>query len=512
MSGAWWNMKEQTDSPAMDGAVQQIGGLKTEDLVFLARLEEQLPFLADISRADVLLYGCQADDKAIVLLHASPHSISPVYNRSLQGYEMGPGDEPRVFRALTSGHAARGSRGLIAEGAPIVQEVYPVFSPGNGWPIAALAIETNLIENERHRRRSKEFQKALQKIKESVLRAELAGIEELSPFGEHDGVMVVDVQKRIRYVSGIATNLYRKIGYAESLLGRSLTSLETADDELVTLVMRKRRCLQRETTEGDERIWIRKGVPLYASPGGLMRLRKLLGLPPLRSTLSGVLLTIHDATERIRKEEELRVKTAMIQEVHHRVKNNLQTIVALLHLQARRVESEEARQVLEEGINRILSVAVIHEFLSHQESRVINVKDVSQRIINQMRRGVMDPEKHIRLKLEGPNVYLPARQATACALVINELLQNAVVHGYKRKTGGTISVILEDTGDQVSVTINDDGRGLPVGFNLENGDSLGLQIVQTLVSGDLRGHFELRDGDGVSAIVTFPKATLGGEE
>jgi two-component sensor histidine kinase/PAS domain-containing protein len=496
----------------MDGAVQQIDGLKTEDLIFLARLEKQLPFLAGISRADVLLYGGQADDKAIVLFHAIPHSISPLYNRSLQGHEVGPGDEPRVFRALTSGQAARGSRGLIAEGAPIVQEVYPVFSPGKDRPIAALTIETNLIENERHRRRSKVFQKALQQIKDSVLRAGLAGAEELSPFGEHDGVVVLDTQKRIRYISGIATNLYRKIGYAENLLGRSLTSLETADDELVTLVMRKRHCLQQENTEGDGRIWIRKGVPLSASPGGLKLLRKLLRLSPPRSTLVGVLVTIHDDTERRREEQELRVKSAMIQEVHHRVKNNLQTIVALLRMQVRRIESEEARQALTEGLNRILSVAVIHEFLSYQESRVINIKDASQRIINQTRQGVIDPEKQIRLELKGPNIYLPTRQATACALVINELLQNAVEHGYERKTGGTISVTLEDAGDRVSVTINDDGRGLPAGFNLEDADSLGLQIVQTLVSGDLRGHFELRDGDGVSAIVTFPKGTLGGEE
>jgi two-component sensor histidine kinase/PAS domain-containing protein len=500
-------MRGQTGSSAMDKAVQKIEGLKAEDLVFLSKLEKQLPFLADISRADVLLYV----HPAIVLFHARPHSISPLHNRSLQGHEIGPVEEPRVFRALTSGHTVRGSRSLITEGAPVVQEVYPVFSPGSERLIAVLAIETNLIEHERHRRRSKVFQKALQQIKETVVRAELVGAEELSPFGEHDGVLVADAQKRINYVSGIATNLYRKIGYAENLVGRSLSSLETMDDELAAMVMRERRCLQQESTEG-ERIWIRKGIPLCCASTGLRRLRKLLGLPPPRATLAGVLVTIHDATERRRKEQELRVKSAMIQEVHHRVKNNLQTIVALLRMQARRVESAEARQALEEGVSRILSVAVIHEFLSHQESRVINIKDVSQRIINQMRQGVMDPAKNIRLELKGPNTYLPTRQATACALVINELLQNAVEHGYKRKTGGTISVILEDAGDQLSITINDDGRGLPAGFNLEEADSLGLQIVQALVSGDLRGHFELRGGDGVSAIVTFPKATLGGEE
>jgi two-component sensor histidine kinase len=201
----------------------------------------------------------------------------------------------------------------------------------------------------------------------------------------------------------------------------------------------------------------------------------------------------------------------MIQEVHHRVKNNLQTIVALLRMSARRASLEETRQALQEGINRIMSVAVIHEFLSHQESQVINIREVSQRIINQMRQGVLDPEKQIRLNLRGPNVYLPARQATACAMVINELLQNAVEHGYKRRPGGTVSVQLVDEGDGVTITIQDDGVGLPADFDREQAENLGLQIVQTLVEHDLRGQFELKGGDGVRAVVSFPKLIGGGE-
>lgn len=501
---------KENGGPPTERAFQQLEGLTQEDLAFLSEVEKQLPFLADISRADVLLYI----HPSIVLFHARPHSIPPLYNKSLQGDEGRPSDEPRIYQALSRGLTSRGSWGLISENAPIIQEVLPVFSPETGRPIAALVIETNLIAHERHRRRNKVFQETLRNIQEMALRAELVGAEELSPFGEYDGVMVVDAQKRIRYLSGIATNLYRKIGYRDNLLGRDLASLETDDDELVSTVMRERRCLEQETTEGDGRIWMRNGIPIYFDPSILLKpIRKLLGMPPRRtSDLFGVLVTIHDATDRRREEQELRVKSAMIQEVHHRVKNNLQTIVALLRMQSRRVESEEARLALVEGINRVLSVAVIHEFLSHQISRVINIKDVSQRIVSQTRQGIMDPQKNIRLEVKGLNIYLPTRQATACALVINELLQNAVEHGYKRKSAGTISINLEDTGDQVIVTISDDGKGLPEGFKLEDADSLGLQIVRTLVNGDLHGQIELKGGNGVSAVVTFPKATLGGEE
>jgi len=171
----------------------------------------------------------------------------------------------------------------------------------------------------------------------------------------------------------------------------------------------------------------------------------------------------------------------------------------------------EARRALLEAVSRVLSVAVIHEFLSHQESQVINIREVSQRIINQMRQGVLDSEKQIRLDLRGPNVYLPTRQATACAMIINELLQNAVEHGYERRSGGTVSVQLVDEGDGVTITIQDDGVGLPADFDREQAESLGLQIVRTLVEHDLRGQFELNGDDGVRAVVSFPKL-IGGDE
>jgi two-component sensor histidine kinase len=201
----------------------------------------------------------------------------------------------------------------------------------------------------------------------------------------------------------------------------------------------------------------------------------------------------------------------MIQEVHHRVKNNMQTIASLLRLQSRRAQSEETRRALYEGINRILSVAVIHEFLAHQEARVINIRDVAQRIINQVREGVLDQEQGIRLDLRGPNIYLPTQPATVCALVINELLLNALEHGYDRQEGGTVTVNLQDDGEQITISVDDDGVGLPREFDLKRTDSLGLQIVSTLAQGDLKGSFNLRGKDkGVSAVVTFPKGVQSG--
>jgi len=485
----------------MDKAVYRCPGLTEEDIAFLQKVEEGMAIMADISRADVLMYCALDLDRAVVVAQARPHSVSPVYTESALGQVVTAEEEPFVLRTLERKRPSSGHLQWIANGAPLVQEVYPICNP-SGKLVGALGIKTNLLERERHRRRSRVFQRAVRWLQEMVVRGALEGAGALSPFGEYDGIMVVDAEGWIRYMSGVATNLYRRLGYMGKLVGKHLSSLDTGDEALASQAMEEGRCLEEETEEKD-RIWVRKAIPLFVWESRPSFLRPFF---PTRSPrLAGVMLTIHDSTEVRRKEQELRVKSAMIREIHHRVKNNLQAIASLLRMQARRARSEETRRTLQDSINRILSVAVIHEFLSEHEARVINIREVSQRIIQQTRQGILDTEKKIRLELVGPDVYLPAQQATACALVINELLQNAVEHGYERRKEGTITLYLREEANQVTVEVHDDGAGLPAGFALEEASGLGLQIVRTLVQDDLRGRFQLISTDGVSAIVTFTK-------
>jgi len=224
---------------------------------------------------------------------------------------------------------------------------------------------------------------------------------------------------------------------------------------------------------------------------------------------AGAIVLIEDITEEQRKEQALRIKSALIREIHHRVKNNLQTIAALLRMQARRTGSPEVLDMLKQSINRILSIALVHEFLSKEESpeesSFISIREVTQRILSEVTQGILDPDKNIRILLEGDDFRLPPQQATSCALVINELLQNAVEHGFDVKNEGTIQVTLHDQVDQLVIEVLDNGQGLPHGFDIERDGSLGLQIVQTLVREDLKGQFALHSSNGVHARVTFPR-------
>ncbi len=487
----------------MDSVVPQRSELEAEDLALLEGIESCLPILADLHRADILLYCPLRHDAAIVWAQAQPHSILPIHRESLVRRTASPLDDPLVHQVLATGRLATGQRSLL-EGSPLfVQTVYPVLT-SDQRVMGAMSIETNLIEWERLRRRSKAFRAALNALREMVLRGELEGAADLSPFGEHDGIVVVNAQGQVEYASGIATNLYRRLGHTANLVGRWVGELDTQDCELVTEVLQSRRCLEREETHRGL-IWVNKAIPLASRHTGWQRWRHR---SRDEAKLSGVLLAVRDETELRRQEQELKVKSAMIQEIHHRVKNNLQTIASLLRMQARRSGSEEVQRALQDATNRMLSVAVIHEFLAHQDARVINIRDVSQRILNQVRSGILGSDTQIRLHLKGPNVYLPPQQATVSALLINELLQNALEHGYAGAATGTITLSLRDEGDRVMISVDDDGAGLPEGFDLVDTPSLGLQIVRTLAEDDLKGSFELRGRDnGVSAIVSFPKHT-----
>ena len=515
----------------MHEAVTDCLNLTEASIRFLKTVEQQMGIVADLSRADILLYGQESPDQMIILAHAQPHSLAHVYTESREGRVVSPDHRPEVPQVFSSGKPQKAQRTSISEGAPVVRQAFPISyppicaplpgdSPENGKSpnesdvIAVLVIVTNLIEYERHRLRSRVFRRALKRLQAMLLCGQITGAEGLGIFGEQDGIIYTDNEGIIRYASGVAANLYRRVGYKETIEGRHLSDLDTGDEKLRNEVVERQRCLKWESSEAD-RFWIRKGIPLVVYPSSSLSWLKVFDRSGQVKN-GGVLILLHDATDARRRVEEIRLKNAMIQEVHHRVKNNLQTIAGLLRMQARRVESEEARAALDEALNRVLSVAVIHEFLSNNSSNIINVKEVSNRIIQQFQHGLLGPDRSIRLETTGEPIYLPARQATACALIINELVQNAVEHGFQEKQEGIIRVNLEDTGDEVIITVADNGGGVPAGFKMGQAESLGLQIVKILVEDDLKGHIELEkgldNGEGLTVKIAFSKTIVRGEE
>ena len=476
--------------------------LDASDRQLLARVTADLSILSDVSRADLLLVSRHADGASHVFAQARPHSATPLYAEDMVGQRL-PAEqaEPNAWRRLLSPFLVRT---VLVREATVARQEFPIWG-SRGQPIAYLIKDAYWLQHERHRRRSRVFQYALLAFTLMVARGELIGAGALSPFGEHDGVIYVSTDRRILYMSGIAAEQYRNLGYRDSLLGRRLSELDTVDHQIALEAINERRAIQLQKEEHG-RVLIHKALPVRSLPWHLLLLKPSSSSRRHTSRSRGALLLVHDATERLRTEAELASRVSLLHEVHHRVKNNLQVIASITRMQARRAKHPETRLLLDETVNRIMSMAVVHEFLSQNDRGTINLLDVAHRIIQQVQQGLIAPEQQIRLGVHGPSIWLPADKTTRCALVINELVQNAIEHGMAGRTRGAISVELVDHGDKASIIVSDDGQGLPEDFDLDTHANLGLRIVSGMVERDLRGAFSISRPDGETrAVIEFPK-------
>jgi two-component system, sensor histidine kinase PdtaS len=199
------------------------------------------------------------------------------------------------------------------------------------------------------------------------------------------------------------------------------------------------------------------------------------------------------------------VKSAMVREMHHRVKNNLQMIAMLLRLQLREGREVSGREVLTETINRILSIAAVHEILAAEGLRQVAVRAMLERVVHTVTQTMAPPQFALDARIEGDDFSLPSQQATSLALVVNELLQNAMEHAFPGRAEGRVVITLSGGRDAIRVEVRDDGVGLPEDFSPGRSADLGLQIVRTLVQDDLKGQLSMTNVQGVRAVITMPR-------
>jgi two-component sensor histidine kinase len=314
-----------------------------------------------------------------------------------------------------------------------------------------------------------------------------------------DGLLRLGRAGRVVYASPNALSAYRRLGLTADLVGSELGPVtarlcapdEPIDDLLMVVASGRR---PRETE--------------VESNGSVVQLRAIPLVVAGRRT--GALILVRDVTELRRRERELLSKDATIREIHHRVKNNLQTVAALLRLQARRMSSPQARAALDEAVRRVGSIAIVHETLSLTPDEVVDFDGIAERVIT-MAVEVSAPEPGITPRISGTFGKLPSAVATPLAMVLTELLQNALQHGLGHgeadgNLGGSLQVTAQRQPDKLTATVADSGAGLPEGFDLNATTSLGLQIVRTLVVSELGGSLEItnRPGGGTLVVVDLP--------
>ncbi|MEJ5295323.1 MAG: GAF domain-containing protein [Fimbriimonadales bacterium] len=202
----------------------------------------------------------------------------------------------------------------------------------------------------------------------------------------------------------------------------------------------------------------------------------------------------------------LMVRSAILQEMHHRVKNNLQQIASLMRLQMHYSRYKTVEEVIQDSLSRILAIAQVHELLSREDLDMVSLRKIASSILHNTKQALVPPGKQIHSRVEGEDVLLPLQQATAVALILNELIQNAIEHGFKDRTEGEISVRVEFTNGHVLLEVANDGEPLPPDFDAARSNTLGVKIIDNLVRGTLRGRFEISSADSRTvARVVFPR-------
>lgn len=303
----------------------------------------------------------------------------------------------------------------------------------------------------------------------------------------------------VTYASPNALSAYHRLGLASDLVGQHLgnTTAELApsrgpvDEALVKLASG----------------WAPRETEVDGN-GGVIQLRAIPLKP--KGTRIGSLVLCRDVTELRRRERELITKDATIREIHHRVKNNLQTVAALLRLQSRRMDSPQGREALNEAVRRVGSIAIVHETLSQNLDERVEFDEIADRVIAMV--SEISPGK-VDCRRTGRFGILDAEVATPLSMVLTEILQNALEHAFTQGERGTVEVAAIRTGTgrtdgRLLITVLDDGSGLPEGFDPQRAGNLGLQIVRTLVEGELGGTFDMLRAEprGTKVVLDIPSS------
>ncbi len=198
-------------------------------------------------------------------------------------------------------------------------------------------------------------------------------------------------------------------------------------------------------------------------------------------------------------------KSALLQEMHHRVRNNLQTVAALLSMHVRRAGDQAWALPLKEAVNRIRSIAAVHDLLTREDIGITTVNEVAKLVTDEAATTLVPPDAEYIFFVEGEAAEVSSREATVLAILINELVANAVLHGLQGRRVGIVKVAIGLIGGQVTVRVEDSGKGFRPGFRAEVDGGLGLQIAQNLVSTDLRGNVALEPSPlgGAAVVLTF---------
>jgi two-component system, sensor histidine kinase PdtaS len=453
--------------------------LSKEDIDKLREIAATLQLMADLNKAHVFV-DCltREGSQAIVVAEAAPATSRPIYKNSVAGKFVYESFEPSVIYTLKTGQPMFHNRAITQEGKTVEQSVVPINGV-NESVIGTLIMEKDISEQLKRQQKLEALSEATEALSEILIGA--GESHPILPEVIEESLFFIENTSRILFCNSAAANMLHELGMGECHAGDFLFHFFP---EIKDILHSPEELLVREITFYNK----------------VFKVKKIhLGQP---DKASGTFIIFKNITELREKERELIVKSVAIREIHHRVKNNLQTVASLLRLQMRRGLPEESKVHFVESLNRILSIASVYEIiLSNSSVDDVDLYRLIEKIGNML---VSETEDHKRISItySGPQLLIKSSKAVSVALVLNELIQNCMKHAFKQMFEGEINVVFERREENLEVRVLDNGEGLSPGFK----SSLGLDIVQMMIEHDLSGQFQIERAQpsGTEAIVTFP--------
>lgn len=458
--------------------------LPDHDVEWLQLLVGDWQLVADLSFADLVLWVRSVSDRWEAVAHVRPTTGQLVFVEDQVGRVADPGRTRDLLDEAAAEQRILRVRQVVVPHDPgpdqaVREEYIPVVRGGH--VVAVLTRHTNLWTTRTPSRLELTYLATADALCRMVTGGEFphsgapTGLRRGAP-RVGDGVIRLDVDGVVTYASPNAVSALHRLGHLGEVVGASLAQIVTDNvresypvDEGLPLVVTGRQPWRTEVVAGGTTVSMR-AIPLTEA-----------------GQRFGAIVLMRDVGELRRRERELMTKDATIREIHHRVKNNLQSVAALLRLQARRLPDGEAKVALAEAERRVGTIAMVHDQLSQGFDETVDFDSIAQRGLN----AVVEVSANgapVHTVTQGSFGRLRAEDATSLAMIMSELVQNSIEHGLG-DAGGEVRITIERQPDErgqprLAVSVEDDGKGIDP--ERRPGSGLGTQIVQSLVS-DLQG-------------------------
>lgn len=474
----------------------------TADIDWLHLLSADGQLLADLAFADIVMWVPTSDGSFIAVAHSRPSSAATLFYRDFVGQQIKPEWKRQVTEAYETAQIVDTAAPDWYEETPTRVRAVPVLrriSASNSAvsaPIAVLTRHSNLSEARTPSRQELTFNQCANDLFAMIASGDFPDLN--APSGPRrgaprasDGLIRLDIDGVVTFASPNGLSAFNRMGFDGELEGETLAEV-TAEllrgkiviDESLPLVVTGRAPWRTDIEARGVTVTLRT-IPVRH-----------------RGERVGAIVLVRDVTEVRHQEQELITKDATIREIHHRVKNNLQTVASLLRIQSRRAKSDDSRDALSQAMRRVSAIAVVHDTLSEGLSQNVDFDDVFDRVLMLIAEVASSHNTTVRPVKKGKFGVLPSEYATPLSLALTELVTNAVEHGLDGRDG-QVEIISKRKDDMLRVKVRDDGVGLPEG---KVGSGLGTQIVRTLIEGELGGTIDWHtlEGEGTEVTIDIP--------